>query len=208
MRHWWFRWREVVYRISALTASIITLLGFALPQVESFADIPWWGVALAVVFLISLVVLIVLELQSVKTHQVYDYRDVSGIRDYMHGWIRHGGRVAIWTRDMSWAHDDRTQDLLKSKAEAGELIICLPKTMPLTQELEKLGAEICAYGTEISSPASRFTIAFFGRDGAQVAVGRSQGRDHIIDEFNSGEHPVFYIAEDLVKLAREVTNGR
>ena len=208
MRHWWSRWRNVVYRLLALAAAIVTLLGLVLPHVPSPDDLPWWGVALAVISAISFLILVVLEVQSVRARWIFDHRDVRGIRKYMHDWIQHSGRVAIWTRDMSWAQNDDTWSLLEAKAKAGELIICLPESMPFTRRLQELGAEICAYGSEASSPASRFTIVFFGRDGAQVAVGRSQGRAHVIDEFDSGEHPVFYIAEDLVRLARKVSNER
>ena len=70
-------------------------------------------------------------------------------------------------------------------------------------ELAAAGAEVCVYGTNLlESPASRFTIIFFGRDGARVAVGRAVGDTHVIDEFNSGSHPAFHLAADLVALVR------
>jgi hypothetical protein len=98
----------------------------------------------------------------------------------MHDWIEHGGRVAIWTRDMSWAHNDDTRGLLREKAARGELILCLPEQNALATELGAAGAEICAYGANrLESPASRFTIIFF-----------------------AGSHPAFYLAEDLIALVR------
>ena len=79
----------------------------------------------------------------------------------MHDWIEHGGRVAIWTRDMSWAQNQETRGLLTEKARRSELILCLPELGALATELSKAGAEVCAYGaTRLESPASRFTIAF------------------------------------------------
>jgi len=121
----------------------------------------------------------------------------------MHDWIQHGGRVAIWTRDMSWAQNAQTRRLLREKAERTELILCLPEPNELARELSAAGAEICAYGAQhLESPASRFTIAFFGRAGSRVAVGHAAGDAHVIDEFDAGDYPAFYLAEDLVALVR------
>ncbi len=67
----------------------------------------------------------------------------------MHDWINHGGRVAIWTRDMSWAQDIDTRNLLKGKATRNELILCLPAKNELATELATLGAEVCDYDTSL-----------------------------------------------------------
>ena len=150
-----------------------------------------------------LVVFVVLELLTHRGRRVYDKSDAEGIKEYMHSWIEHGGRVAIWTRDLSWAQNSDTRQLLKIKAARNELILCLPENNALTNELAAAGAEVCAYGSDsLESPSSRFTIAFFGRDGSRVAVGRANGNTHIIDEFAPSDHPAFYLAEDLIGLAR------
>ena len=121
----------------------------------------------------------------------------------MHHWIEHGGRVAIWTRDMSWAQNAETRGLLREKAKRKELILCLPELNPLATDLAAAGAEVCAYGTQhLESPASRFTIVFFGRDGSQVAIGRADGDYHVIDELDARDHPAFYLARDLIALVR------
>jgi len=145
----------------------------------------------------------VLEFFSQRGRRVYAKGDTEGIKRYMHAWIEHGGRVAIWTRDMSWANNADTRGLLKKKAGRGELILCLPEQNALTKELAAAGAEICTYGAQcLESPASRFTIVFFGRDGSRVAVGRADGDTHVIDEFAASGHPAFYLAEDLIALVR------
>ncbi len=121
----------------------------------------------------------------------------------MHDWIGHGGRVAIWTRDMSWAQNPETRSLLTEKARRNELILCLPELNEIATELGDAGAEVCAYGARhLELPASRFTIAFFGRDGSCVAVGRTEGEMHVIDEFSAGSHPAFHLAEDLITFVR------
>src|SRR5206468_672153 len=57
-----------------------------------------------------------------------------GIKRYMLNWIEHGGRVAIWTRDMSWAQNPETRRLLTEKARRNELILCLPELNELARE--------------------------------------------------------------------------
>ena len=39
---------------------------------------------------------------------------------------------------------------------------------------------------------------------SRVAVGRQIGDAHVIDEFAAGEHPAYYLAHDLIRLARHV----
>ncbi|MGH7048648.1 MAG: hypothetical protein ACREE2_19925 [Stellaceae bacterium] len=135
--------------------------------------------------------------------------DAEGIKRYMHDWIEHGGRVAIWTRDMSWAQNEETRSLLTEKARRSELILCLPELNTLATELFDAGAEVCACGARrLEAPGARFTIAFFGRDGAAVAVGRAEHDTHIIEEFSSGNHPVFHIAEDLIAIVRSLQGER
>jgi hypothetical protein len=150
-----------------------------------------------------------LEFTDRRGRRVYAKDDTQGIKRYMHSWIEHGGRVAIWTRDMSWAQNPETHRLLTEKARRGELILCLPEINALARDLSAAGAEVCAYGARVlEAPASRFTIVFFGRDGSRVAVGRAEGDTHVIDEFSAGHHPAFHLAADLVTLARALHGGR
>jgi|ERR1700687_20153 len=203
MKTSWKAWGEVVLKLAALSGSLASLVGLLLLFLPSPKDLPWWAIALLVVAPLLLAVFVVLEFLAHRGRRIYAKSDTGGIKRYMHSWIEHGGRVAIWTRDMSWACDADTRRLLKEKAARGELILCLPRQNELGNELAAAGAEVCAYGTNrLESPASRFTIIFFGRDGARVAVGRADGDTHVIDEFNSGGHPAFYLAEDLVALVR------
>ena len=203
LKAWWMRWGQLVQKLIALAASLASLIGLLVMFLPSPKDLPFWAIVLLASAVFFFVVLVVLEFQTHRGHRVYAATDALGIRKYMHEWIQHGGRVAIWTRDMSWAQNEYTRSLLIQKAARRELILCLPEQNELTAELAAAGAEVCAYGAKyLESPASRFTIAFFGRDGSRVAVGRISGDTHAIDEFSVGSHPAFHVAEDLIALVR------
>ena len=203
LRTWWKAWSELVQKLVALAGSLASLIGLLVVFLPSPKDLPWWALALLISAAFFFIVLVVLEFLSHRGRRVYAKNDAEGIRTYMHHWIEHGGRVAIWTRDMSWAQNAETRRLLREKAKRNELILCLPELNPLATDLASAGAEVCAYGTQhLESPASRFTIVFFGRDGSRVAIGRADGDTHIIDEFDARGHPAFYLAEDLIALVR------
>lgn len=70
---------------------------------------------------------------SLPSSQVHAFKTTAEINDYMYNWISKGGRVVIFTRDMSWASDARIKDLLLRKAELEELSICVPKKIPLNR---------------------------------------------------------------------------
>jgi hypothetical protein len=205
VKTWWKAWGELVRKLVALVASFASMGGLLVAFLPSPRDLPSWAVALLVLAAFFLVVLVLLEFLDRKGRRVYAKSDAQGIQRYMHNWIEHGGRVAIWTRDMSWAQNPETRRLLTEKARRNELILCLPELNELATELARAGAEVCAYGARhLESPASRFTIAFFGRDGSRVAVGRAEGDTHVIDEFSAGHHPAFHLAEDLITLVRSL----
>jgi hypothetical protein len=209
MRTWWKAWGELILKLLTLFASFASMGGLLVAFLPSPRDLPSWAVALLVSAACFLVVLVVLEFLDRRGRRVYARGDAEGIKRYMHNWIEHGGRVAIWTRDMSWAQNPETRRLLTEKARRRELILCLPELNELANELAGAGAEVCAYGARrLESPASRFTIAFFGRDGSRVAVGRAEGDTHVIDEFSAGGHPAFYLAEDLITLVRSLQGGQ
>jgi hypothetical protein len=205
LRIWWKTWSELLWKLLALAGSLASMVGLLVVFLPPPVNLPSWAVGLLVFTGLCVVVLIVLEFIYHRGRHVFAKSDTEGIKKYMHDWIEHGGRVAIWTRDMSWAQNRETRSLLTEKARRGELIISLPELNSLARELRNAGAEVCAYGARrLESPASRFTIAFFGRDGSAVAVGRAEGDAHVIDEFSSSSHPVFHVAEDLIALVRSL----
>lgn len=189
---------QLLISLSGTIASVVNLI--------LFLDGVWSSLPLAVPFLALLAIIAVVIFKSTSTRSVFSRDDRRGIRDYMFNWIQSGGRVAIWTRDMSWVDDDDMKRLLRQKAEAGELIVCLPKATEVTDWLSQFGAEIITYGTW-DSPLGRFTITNYNRDDSRVAVGRGEGQRHVIDEFAfSDNDSTFHLARDLVRLVRKMPN--
>ena len=146
LRTWWKAWGELVRKLVMLVASFASMAGLLVAFLPSLKDLAWWAVALLVSAAFFLAVLVVLEFLDRRGRQVYAKVNTEGIRKYMHDWIEHGGRVDIWTRDMSWAQNPEARKLLVEKARSRELILCLPKSNKLAEKLEAAGAEVCAYG--------------------------------------------------------------
>jgi len=136
------------------------------------------------------------------------YKSQKSIRDYMFEWISGGGKVCVFSNDMSWVNDDEMKNMLLAKAEADELTILLPVPIALTEELKTKGAHVITYAPLKCTPKSRFTVINDGRDGAQVAIGRRIRNVHCIEEFAEGEHPVFAVASDLVEILRQYSANR
>jgi hypothetical protein len=150
------------------------------------------------------VTMITLDIRDYYRRRPKAYRTKEEINRYMHQWINKGGRVVIFTRDMSWAIQSEIRDLLLQKAAANELTICLPSHITLADELAQAGAEIITYEGLNYIPRSRFTIINKDRTDAQIAVGRLIDKKHVIEEYAEGAHPVFAVANDLVEILRRL----
>ena len=197
--------RKLFRNLFFLLGSIASISALLENFIQDLTTIPEWAFFLFVLAALLFILLVWFEISERPQRRIYSKGDTEGILLYMHDWIQDGGRVAIWTRDMSWADDERTENLLRDKAAKDELVIFSPSSSPLTQSLADAGAEVYYYGKDrLDSPSSRFTITQFGRHGSSVAVGRAGNRTHIIDEFHSGDHPAFHIAADLVTLAKSL----
>ena len=195
-------YRERISFLSSIAGAFLSGIGIIVSLLVSSTHFSWWvWVPIAALFLLMALITIMV-LRAETTTRVYQAYDESGIRNYLVRWIRNGGRVAIWTRDMSWAADPAMKEMLRLKAQSQELIICLPYETETTENLRTFGAEVIAYGA-LDSPLTSFTIANYGRAGSRVAIGRRKGNLHIIQEFSAEEHSAFDMARDLVTLVRE-----
>jgi hypothetical protein len=122
------------------------------------------------------------------------------IRDYMYNWIKNAGGVAVFSRDLSWVDDAEISALLDSKATSGDLTLVLPRPIALSQRLAKLGAKVLYYPSIDYTIRSRFTVVNTGRSDTRVAIGRTEGTRHRVEEFSAGDNPAFYLADDMLQL--------
>jgi hypothetical protein len=179
--------------------TIVKLLGIAQPR--------WLAPALVSLMAVAVLLALASEVETWRTNRPLRCATSRAIQDFMVSWISQEGRVAIYTRDMSWADDATVREILWKKAERSELVICLPKPIPLTDELAKIGAQIHTYSRLGYDPKSRFTVVRLGRSDAAVAIGRNINGVHMIETYDVGEHPVYALAEDLVEIARRADAG-
>ena len=192
--------RRLFINLILLWASYASLLSLFLTLESPAAIRSDWQWALLGAFFLSALIFSYLEYKDYVQTSPKKFYNQAGINAYMCRWVSSGGRVVIFSRDMSWAHDSKVKDLLMAKAGRGDLTICLEKQIELTAHLQRAGAKIVEYKDLGHVPRSRFTIVNFEREGAQVAVGVTENGQHVIQEFRSGSHPFFAVAEDLVKF--------
>lgn len=181
-------------------ASYASILGLYFTLVPIDHPRPHWHWILLGASILATLGLILSEFLGYRRSAPKTYTSQKKINSYMGKWVSGGGRVAIFSRDMSWARVDPIRRILREKAAQNELIVCLEHPIELTDELEELGAQIVTYQDLGHMPRSRFTIVDFGREGARVAVGVQEKQGHVIQEFRSGHHPFFAVAEDLVRF--------
>jgi hypothetical protein len=186
-------------------ASVIGLVATVWPKNQPFTAVLGFLIGIAV---FSFGTMLFFDIRDYKRAFPRALKTSQEIGRYMFGWISKGGRVAIFTRDMSWAKDPQLRDLLLTKARHDELTVCLPSKIPLAEELERNGAHVLAYEELGYVPQSRFTIINKDRMDARVAVGRSLERGHVIEEFSAGDHPVFSVANDLVEIVHRLNTMR
>ena len=203
-------YRDKIIILLSTIGSFASVLSIIISLITSSEDIFGWKLGLIIataILLILMVIAAVIVLKSDVPTRRYKFDDREGIRNYLFNWIKNGRRVVIWSRDMSWVDDEEMTQMLRGKAQADELILCLPKEIDKSDDLKKHGAEVFVYGT-LGVPETRFTIANYGQVGSRVAIGRRRDSLHIIQEFSeTDERPAFHMARDLVRLAQERENA-
>ena len=180
-----------------------SLLGLYVSLLPVTAERPWWHWFLITFAVLASCCLAITEIVGYLRSAPKTYLSQRKINRYMQRWVSSGGRVVIFSRDMSWAQEGETRAVLLGKARRNELTVCVEHSMPLTDALRDAGATIINYGHLRHIPRSRFTIVDFEKEGARVAVGAKFKGRHVIQEFQNGEHPFFGVAEDLVKILIE-----
>jgi hypothetical protein len=194
-------------RVAATAGSFGSLirLAFTLRQPGESLSLGQWTLVLVGALLAS--VAVGWEIQNYAKHRPW-VKDPNKVPAFLKGWVEEAGRVAIFSRDMSWVGKD-IGALLSTKAQAGELLLILPRPTALSRELDGLGAEVIHYPELGYTIRSRFTIVNLDRADTAVAVGyRLPNGKHRIDRFNAGTDPAFYLAQDMMELMRRLQQAR
>ncbi len=189
------------------SATVVIAIGAAVPTLLELNEPSWLPAVPITLLLLAGVVVIALEVRMWRGDRPSRFTSSEAIRRFMFDWISQDGRVCIYTRDMSWAQEEtQITELLKQKAGRGELTLCLPHRIPLTDRLEADGARVYTYSNLNYAPLSRFTVVRAGREDAQVAIGRSIKGVHTISTYSRGEHSVFALAEDLLEFVERLND--
>ena len=193
--------KTIIKNILSQIGSIASLVGLLYTIKDTnipFTGWQWFLLFISITFFIISIVIIVIDYNENKP---LIFKNKIEIRNYMFSCIEKSGHTVIFTRDMSWVCDKQMEDMLNNKAQNGELTICLPKRIQKVIEYENSGAKIIEYARLNLIPQSRFTISNYGRQDAKIAVGSSiSNGKHLIEEFGNGEHPYFYVANDLINI--------
>ena len=192
--------RALALQVFGVAGSYASLLGVLYAVKAPEQSLTGFQIGLVLASTMLALVAAALAVYEYRATMPKRYTSPEAIRNYMYRWIGHQGRVAIFSHDMSWVNDDPMRDLLQRKARSNELVVCLPRDIPLSQNLREAGAEVCLYPELAYIPQSRFTIVRLGRMDASVAVGRNIGGTHVIEEYLNGAHPVFAVALDLIEI--------
>lgn len=192
--------RAFVRRLSTLIGSYLSLLGVILALVLSGAPIGTLAGLLLFTGVAGFLLLLILEIMDYRRDKPRRFKKDHQIVSYLERWIRREGRVAIFSRDMTWASDSQIRNLLISKAAKDDLSIYVPKVTDFVRELESEGAHVYCYPELGYVSKSRFTIVKQGRMDAEVAIGRNIHGVHVVDEFGAGDHPAYALAEDLTEI--------
>jgi len=185
-----------------LVSKFIATLGTFGPMVAFIASLTHsgkglsaWQVSLVTVFIVAGASRAYLDVREYRSRRQVSLKRRQ-IRDYMYRWIDRGGKVAIFSRDLSWVADNDLRDLLRSKAVADSLMLFVPRPTQLSTELHELGAATYYYPHYVLR--SRFTVINVGRADTAVAIGRTIGDTHVVEEYSSG--PVHDLTQNILGL--------
>jgi len=202
----------LVVRIITALASFASLAGFILLGSDGWNDIGpkrWLLLAVAVV---ALALNLVLEIRAYRQGRARIVQTGEAIQRYMAKLLKDGGRVAIFSRDMTWADNATMRNLLLGKARQGEMTIVVPRMIQIVEDLRAEGADVYTYENLDYSLRSRFTLVQRGTAVPRVAVGRPNGESEVrVEEFSDRTDPVVTLAEDMLevleRIGRKVTGS-
>jgi hypothetical protein len=190
-------------KIATQLASYASIMGLYLTAFPLGGTRPQWHWYLLATITVLFVYMAIREIWEAMHQSYRTFMTKGSIDRYMRKLIAKEGRTVIFSRDLSWGAEERAKEVLLSKSKAGNLTIYVHHEMPLSDELKAAGAEVVVYGQKGLEPRSRFTIIGYGKEGSRVAVGTKRKGRQVVYEFDTGEHPVCALAEDLIRHLRQ-----
>lgn len=143
-----------------------------------------------------------LQWQTYESERAVRFHRHEDSYQYMADQWAKGEHTLIATVDMSAAEqNEQVRTVLVSKAQRGELTLCLPSAKrgkPVVKELEAAGATVHCYPTE-SPPQVRFSVLQWQTGDEEVLVGRWDNKCFEIRRFTAGTS-TRYLAHDYAKL--------
>lgn len=121
--------------------------------------------------------------------------------------IKEAGRIAIFSRDISWVTPgNEAEELLMKKAKSGELVLFVQSNTRVAQKLADAGADVKTY-EEFSGykPKARFTILDYEKTGSRVLIGYPSNGYHVIKEFNDSDRAIVDLIETFVQFAEHAS---
>lgn len=189
--------RRLFVILVAVAGAVRLIVGFTQSGRET------WQIVLAlVVVLLGIIAgyFDVTESLSERPRLSVKHSDQTRINEYMFNLLRHGGRVLIFSNDLTWVRESqKIQKLLAVKAAHDEVTLILPKENEIMDSLRAKGARTYTYPEHGLVPKSRFTIVYYGTADQKVAVGRRRSGLHVINEYGSTDL-TFALAQDLVDI--------
>lgn len=186
-------------------ASYGSLVGLYFTAIPWQQDRPWWHWALIAVAAILAFYTSIIDFRNAKRESRISFGRQEKVTKYMTDWVSQPGRTVIFSRDLSWGTDFDAEPALLKKARSKELLLYIQNDTQFSSKLRSEGAEIILYEGVCPEPMSRFTIVGYGKEGARIAVAAPKDGRHTIYEFGAGEHPIFSVAQDLL---RTISQGK
>ena len=156
----------VIGRVIGVLASYASLIGLlfvfqpaSVGITDSYKNLPFWQTLLlwSAIILVAYTLYREISDWAVGRRKVYPIGSHK-ISDYMYKWISTGGRIAIFTRDMTWASEPKIRAMLLEKASIDELNIFMPTLKGIASELKDEGAHIYTYeGLNLAYPVYTHT---------------------------------------------------
>lgn len=112
LKRWWLSHGRSLKHVVVLAGSVASITALFMNFLPNIEDLPWWGVLLLLTATILICLYFIFAFLDRPRRRVFGKGDNVAILMYLHNWIQHGGRVAIWTRDMSWANNEKSRQLL------------------------------------------------------------------------------------------------